>query len=826
MRFLARGVLTGILLAAVAGTDNGIAGPLAAAGSASWRLTSPELFDVRVTAIAPDPRSPSTIYVGGYTGGGFRSRTAIFRSDDSGSTWHSIQSGVGGLSLAALRLNPVDPDVLYAGIYGGGVFKSVDRGENWTRLTVGQLPWVGSLVMNERSPDSLFVSIGGDGLYKTADAGNTWTPMVEPPGVPGVILAWSLVLDPSTAGRLYASDFHRLYRSEDTGETWQLVRDGIQSLLWIDPADSAVLYALGESGGLLKSTDRGITWTAIGTGLPTDVGLGLLVGDPSNPAVLYIGVAYNGVFRSADAGRTWTAFNDGISHRFVGALLIPASGNPALYAGTDAGLFDYRDRPEFQITLPAVASLHGVPPTFFHSDVWIFNGSADSEATVTATYRCLGGSPCSAAPQTITVPARQVKTFRDIAVSLFNAPETAGAVEFESDRMLVVGSRLYSPDASQPTTGMFVPGRKPEDASASQVLTSLSHSADATTGFRTNVGFYNGTDSSTFVSLDFFDASGASLGQIVSFARPRQPLQLNDDEVFQRLGIARDVPNFFCVVTAYPDQTPIYTYAAVIDNRSQDPIFVTGQDAAAAPQSKVTLPAVASLPGAGGTFFHSDARIWNASLTAFTTVTARYVCFTGDCGDSEQTFLLGPRRMMVVDDIVASLFHAPGTGGAVELVSPQPLVVTSRLYTPDRSEPTLGMFVPALAPVRASPFLVINGLSHPASSASGVRVNVGVFNQADVPQVVTYRIFDGSGHKLGEASRFFAAREIFQVNDVFAFLGITAPVESAYCLVEASELLPIFAYGAVVDNRSQDPIFIPAEDDPEKPPTVPLGHTK
>jgi hypothetical protein len=180
----------------------------------------------------------------------------------------------------------------------------------------------------------------------------------------------------------------------------------------------------------------------------------------------------------------------------------------------------------------------------------------------------------------------------------------------------------------------------------------------------------------------------------------------------------------------------------------------------------------------------------------------------------------------VLDDVVASLFQAPGTGGAIELVSAQPLVVTSRLYTPDRSAPTLGMFVPALAPVRASPLLVINGLSHPASAASGVRVNVGVFNQADVAQVVTYRIFDGAGNRLGEASRSFAAREVFQINDIFAFLGVSAIVESAYCQVEASELLPIFAYGAVIDNRSQDPIFIPAEDDPGKPPTVPLGRPK
>ena len=66
-------------------------------------------------------------------------------------------------------------------------------------------------------------------------------------------------------------------------------------------------------------------------------------------------------------------------------------------------------------------------------------------------------------------------------MTLFNAPETAGAVEFESDRLVVVTSRLYTPEASQPTTGMYVPGRKPDEASASQVLTSLSHSADAWT---------------------------------------------------------------------------------------------------------------------------------------------------------------------------------------------------------------------------------------------------------------------------------------------------------------------------------------------------------
>ncbi len=117
---------------------------------------------------------------------------------------------------------------------------------------------------------------------------------------------------------------------------------------------------------------------------------------------------------------------------------------------------------------------------------------------------------------------------------------------------------------------------------------------------------------------------------------------------------------------------------------------------------------------------------------------------------------------------------------------------------------------------------MLNGLSHPEDPASGSRVNVGVFNQADVAQVVTYRLFDGGGHAIGQTARLFAPREFFQVNDVFGFLGVSAPVETAYCLVEGSELLPLFAYAAVLDNRSQDPIFIPGEDDPEHPPIVAL----
>lgn len=472
-------------------------------------------------------------------------------------------------------------------------------------------------------------------------------------------------------------------------------------------------------------------------------------------------------------------------------------------------------RADFPVTLPAVASLHGVPPTHFHSDVWVFNGSAQHAAEVTATYRC-AQADCGNAVQTFTIPPRQSRFFPDMVGTLFAAPETFGAIEFDSEQLIVVTSRLYTPERSEPTVGMFVPGLKPNDAHVTSLLTSLAHDSF----FRTNVGVYNPNDVGQFLRFQFFGASGGLIGEILDFVGPRRSRQLNDPEIFGRIQMGGDAPDFYAIVTG-DGVRPLYAYASVIDRQSQDPIFVPGQDANGVLVAKTTLPAVAHVPGFGNTFFKSDVNVWNASAEEFALVTARFACLEGDCG--ERVFTVAPRQMLAWDDVVSSLFHSTSPGGAMEFVSEQPLVVTSRLYTPTRIESTYGMFVPGLPPAASSPAVVLNGLSHPSDFSTGSRVNVGVFNQADVAQVVTYRLFDAAGQQIGQTSRLFGPREFFQINDVFAFLDVAQSVENAYCLVEGSELLPLFTYAAVLDNRSQDPIFIPGEDDPEHPPIVPLA---
>ena len=100
---------------------------------------------------------------------------------------------------------------------------------------------------------------------------------------------------------------------------------------------------------------------------------------------------------------------------------------------------------------------------------------------------------------------------------------------------------------------------------------------------------------------------GSALGQLERTIPERSGVQIDDPELAEA-GLGED-----SVFVAYVEGDPrssVYAYAAVIDNQSQDPIFVYGRDAASL-ETTVTLPAAASLHGAGGTFFHSDVVISN-----------------------------------------------------------------------------------------------------------------------------------------------------------------------------------------------------------------------
>jgi hypothetical protein len=251
------------------------------------------------------------------------------------------------------------------------------------------------------------------------------------------------------------------------------------------------------------------------------------------------------------------------------------------------------------ITIPAAASIVGVAP--FYSDVRVFNTSYASSVEITATYRCfLGSCPSATARETFTLSPRQSKSFDDMVRSAFDAPNSAGAVEFAigsgiaaSD--VVVTSRLYSTSPT-PTVGMFIPGLPPSAAHRYAVLTQISNAA-GNTGFRTNVGAFNPEDTAATVIFSVSNG-GAFVGSVQRTLAPHAGTQISD--IFGPGGIHQpSLETSNAVITVQTNGPAVFSYAAVIDNSTTDPIFVSGaSDSAPVLSVGGTYPTdVALVPG-------------------------------------------------------------------------------------------------------------------------------------------------------------------------------------------------------------------------------------
>jgi len=334
-------------------------------GGVSWTAAEGNLHHLQVGSVldlAVDPSDPDVVYGSAQffcdscTSGG------LVKTIDGGAHWHSERNGLDpGGTYEDILIDPSNPSFVYtwtgeeSGGGGGGVFRTKDGGRTW-RITNHGLPVnedaavpVAALELDPLDPDILYASLSGvHRLFKTVDATRTWSGIHT-----GVGTSFSeLDIAPSDPSIVYAPGPAGVYRSDDGGQTWTLLADDFTNIGFADVAfaasDPAIAYAGSTTGAVYRSADGGNSWAATSGSLPGGYGGAItsLAIDPSDPAVAYVGTFLDGLFKTEDEGAHWHHADSGITDLDLSGIVIDPADTSLVYvaaSGNGTGLYRSKD---------------------------------------------------------------------------------------------------------------------------------------------------------------------------------------------------------------------------------------------------------------------------------------------------------------------------------------------------------------------------------------------------------------------------------------------------------------------------------------------------
>jgi photosystem II stability/assembly factor-like uncharacterized protein len=237
----------------------------------------------QIGAVRVHPTNPDVVYVAAM-GNPFapNKERGIFRTRDGGKTWQQVLTVSDSTGASDVELQPGNPDVLYAvmwrgerkpwtiisGAREGGVYKSTDGGDHWTKLTVGLpngLVGKGNLAVTAANPNRVYLlyeAKPGGGFYRSDDAGATWS-LINPQAalVQRPFYYTTLAADPSNADVVYAGA-EGFFKSTDGGKTFRSMATphGDNHDMWVNPRDGNIMIQSND-GGANVSLNGGRTWS-------------------------------------------------------------------------------------------------------------------------------------------------------------------------------------------------------------------------------------------------------------------------------------------------------------------------------------------------------------------------------------------------------------------------------------------------------------------------------------------------------------------------------------------------------------------------------------
>ncbi len=325
-----------------------------------WSVDGPHLRGTAVYAMFHDSREGRNRTFAAANNTFFGS--TLRHSDDFGKTWseperHPIKFPEDSKRALAQIWQIVpgrtsEPNVMYCGVEPAALFKSTDGGDTWEpdrglMFHEHQPKWqpgagglcLHTIILDPDNADRMMIAISAAGVYRTDDGGETWRARNK--GVRAEFLpdkhpefgqcVHKIAHHPSNPGRLFLQNHWGLYRTEDWGESWQDVANGVPSdfgfAMQMHPHDPNTVYIVPlESDGfrctpeaklrVYRTKNGGESWEAMGDGLPQSgayetVLRDALTADSANPAGIYFGTRSGKIFGSQNDGDSWQEIADG-----------------------------------------------------------------------------------------------------------------------------------------------------------------------------------------------------------------------------------------------------------------------------------------------------------------------------------------------------------------------------------------------------------------------------------------------------------------------------------------------------------------------------------
>ncbi len=381
---------------------------LNARASANWSLIGPvntnNMFgNGRVNSIKVDPNNASTLYACTPAG-------QLWKSSDNGSSWAVISNGIPAAGVTNVAVDPTNSNILYAltgdadqAIYhpsSRGLYKSINGGTTWTTTGINYTTngvLLTSILIDPTNTQNILVS-GTNGIWRSTNGGTLFTQV-------NTSSIRELVFNPSNKSTVFAGSKSgaRLLRSYDKGITWTQITSGLPTSaaanrfsIDVSPADSNYVYLMATDltdnmQGFYKSVDGGSTFVQMSTSPNIPSGQGwynlAVTADLTDTIKVYAGGG--NVYRSINGGTTWS--NLGIPHVDVHDLQFNGTN---LLASSDGGVYRYNGSSWNNISANlAIAQPYGIGLSPTNANM-IISGHQDNGTNLTtnvSTWSAVSG---------------------------------------------------------------------------------------------------------------------------------------------------------------------------------------------------------------------------------------------------------------------------------------------------------------------------------------------------------------------------------------------------------------------------------------------------